>query len=66
MNSETYSTIPDDLKSMVKIDESIPAGLVEMRPSGLRLPVDEWVAKRRRAHKQERQNKRKGRLAAKR
>ncbi len=66
MNSETYNTLPEAFLAKlapneITIDESIPTGQVELRPSGERMPVDEFMAKRRADHKRERQNRRAGR-----
>lgn len=72
MNADTANTIPNDvLKAVasgsIAIDESIPDGLVEMRPSGERIPVDRFIqnvrghAQLQRRRKAERQNRRRNR-----
>ena len=66
MNPETYDQLPADVKAdvagTVLLTAAIPPGMVdEHGPGGtVRMPVNEFVNRRRAARKRERQNRKRG------
>lgn len=68
MNTDTYAALPRDVlvdlgPDRVRIDSSIPAGMVDVHSQGrvTRMPINAFVRARRKVRKAERQRRKGGR-----